>query len=550
MQHPVLQVGPSGRSPNVRSGAATLLALLVASCGSGADRYQPGADLPASSTDALRFLQRATFGPDAASLDRLQHLGYATWLLEQRELPPSLEEPTLAQMVAQSVSIGQRDRQEIWWRTAVRGRDQLRQRVAFALSEIFVVSDRSDALSNDVIGLANYYDLLAVNAFATYRQLLEAVTLHPIMGVYLGLLRNRKPDPTRNIRPDENYAREVMQLFSIGLVELNPDGTPRLDGSGNEIPTYTQADIEGMAHVFTGWNYAGATSWGGAQPNNLPMEPNESFHDRNAKQLLDGILFPAGRDAREEMTAALDLLANHPNVGPFLGRQLIQRLVTSNPSPAYVARIAAVWADDGLGVRGNLAAVVAAILGDDEATNGHRLAPATFGKLREGVLLQTSVWRLFQARADNGFYVYSNPETAYGQAALRADTVFNFFRPDYRPQGEVATLGLAAPEFQVLDQNTAIAGNNQLYRSIVVNYRGRSTPAAGDVLVDVSAATTLAADPEALIAWLDHWLLADAMPAALAQILRLHMAQLTDPRRRATECIWLVATSPQFAVQK
>ena len=529
---------------------ALAFAALLAGCMPGHDPYTPGTDLPASETDALRMLQRATFGPDEASLQRLQHLGYRTWLQEQRELPPSLQEPRLQELVAAGVSVGQSHRQEAWWRNAVLGRDQLRQRLAFALSEIFVVSDRNDALAADPIGLANYYDLLALHAFGTYRALLEHVTLHPLMGVYLSMLRNRKPDPARNVRPDENYAREVMQLFSIGLSELDQDGTPRLDGSGQEIPTYTQADIEGLAHVFTGWNYAGATSWSGAAPNHLPMEPNENFHDRDAKHLLGGVVFPAGRDARTEMTAVLDLLAAHHNVGPFLGRQLIQRFVTSNPSPAYVARVAAVWADDGHGVRGNLGAVIEAILLDREAMGGQLAAPATFGKLREGLLLQSAVWRLFTARSADGNFAYSNPETAYGQAALRADSVFNFFPPDYEPQGELTTLGLDAPEFQILDQNTIIGSNNQLYRSIVTNYRGRSSPAAGDVLIDVARAQALAADPEQLIAWLGRWLCAGTMSAGLQQVLRDHMAQLGDPLRRATESIWLVVTSPEFAVQK
>jgi len=530
--------------------AAALALIVAAACGSGSDPYSPGADLPASDTDALRFLQRATFGPDDASLQRVQYLGYATWLQEQMELPPSFEEPWLASLAGNGTALSQRDRQEVWWRNAIRGRDQLRQRIALALSEIFVVSDRNDALADDVVGLASYYDMLSQHAFGSYRDLLEQVTLHPMMGVYLGMLRNRKPDPLRNIRPDENYAREVMQLFSIGLVELNQDGTSRLDGGGNEIATYTQADIEGLAHVFTGWNYAGATSWSGASPNNLPMAPNESFHDRDQKVIVGGAVFAAGRDARPELDDALDVLSFHPNVAPFLSRQLIQRLVTSNPTPAYVARVAAVWADDGEGQRGNLGAVVRAILLDDEAMHGQLRAPATFGKLREGLLQQTAVWRLCHARAQNGLYAFSNPESSFGQAALRADTVFNFFRPDYVPQGELSTLSLAAPEFQVLDQNTAIASNNQLYRSTVTNWLGRTGAAAGDVLIDVGALTTLAADPEALIAFLDRWLLANAMPAALAQILRDHMVAVTDPRRRATECLWLVATSPQFAVQK
>ena len=546
-QHQVADRTRTTPSPWRRAAPALLAVVAACSGGGGGTSYTPGTDLPASDTEAMRFLQRSTFGPDGSSLDRLNYLGYATWLQEQRELPTSLQETRLLSL---ATDLGQSDRQEIWWRNAVRGRDQLRQRMAFALSQIFVVSDRNDALSGDPVMLASYYDMLTKRAFGTYRDLIEQVTLHPAMGIYLSMLRNRKPDTLRNIRPDENYAREVLQLFSIGLMELNQDGTPRLDTQGREIPTYTQAQIEGLAHVFTGWNYAGATSWSGATPNRLPMEPNESFHDRNAKSILGGYLCPAGVDAATELADVLNVLAAHPNVGPFLGKQLIQRFVTSNPSAAYVGRISAVWNDDGSGRRGNLGAVLEAILLDDEAKNGHIQAPGTFGKLREGVLMQTAIWRVFAARANNGLYAYSNPESAYGQAALRADSVFNFFRPDYRPQGELTTFGLDAPEFQLLDQNTAIAAVNQIYRSTIVNYRGRTTPAAGDVLIDVAAAMVIAADPEALIQWLDRWLLANTMPAGLAQILRTHMVQVTDPRRRVTECAWMIAASPQFAVQK
>lgn len=548
---PSLEVHVAG-SPS-RSGSRPLafaFAVVMSACGAGGgggDPYTPGTDLPASEAEALRFLQRASFGPDEASLARLQHLGYTTFLQEQRELPPSLQEARIASLGSNA---SQSDRQEVWWRNAVRGRDQLRQRVAFAWSQVFVVSDRNDALDGQPAMLASYYDTLARYGLTTYRELLEQVTLHPAMGIYLSMLRNRKPDPTRNIRPDENYAREIMQLFSIGLVMLNADGSEQLDISSQTIPTYTQAEIEGLAHVFTGWNYAGATSWSGAQPNDRPMEPNESFHDRNAKLIFGNVMLPAGRDAATELDDVLDRLAAHPNVGPFLGRQLIQRLVTSNPSPAYVARISAVWADDGAGVRGNLAAVVQAVLLDAEAMTGHQVAPGTFGKLREGVLMQTAVWRAFAARANNGLFAFSNPESSFGQAVLRADSVFNFYRPDHVPQGELTTLSLEAPEFQLLDQNTAIAAVNQLYRSTVVNWRGRTSPGAGDVLIDVTEPMALATDPEALIVWLDRWLMAGAMEPQLAQVLRTHMTQVTDPRRRVTECAWLVATSPQFAVQK
>src|SRR5688572_31945856 len=270
--------------------------------GGGGDRDSPGTDLPESRAAAARFLTQATFGPDAASLDRLQRLGYSTWLREQYEMAPSLHRPELEARAQGGESIQQAQRQELWWRHAITASDQLRQRMAFALSQIFVVSDRSGALVNDAIGLAEYYDILVRHAFGSYRELLAQVSLSPQMGRYLSHLRNRKPDPARNIKPDENYAREVMQLFSVGLVQLQIDGSVQRDTLGNPIPTYTQDEIVGLAHLFTGWTYAGSSSFYSGQQNYLPMQAFEDYHDRQSKTVLGGVILPADRDARVDLT--------------------------------------------------------------------------------------------------------------------------------------------------------------------------------------------------------------------------------------------------------
>jgi uncharacterized protein (DUF1800 family) len=290
-------------------------------------------------------------------------------------------------------------RQDAWFRNAMHGPDQLRQRVAFALSEIMVVS-QNGALLRAPFATASYYDMLATNAFGNFRQLMQDVTLHPAMGVYLSMLGNRKPDAARNIRPDENYARELMQLFTIGLYQLDDDGQPLHDANGDRIPSYEQADVEAFAHVFTGWTYAGATSFTTAKRTTanqiVPMQAYPAEHAPGEKRLLDypgatKPILPAGQTPEQDLADALDNLFDHPNVGPFIAKQLIRKLVTSNPTRNYVYRVAKVFDNDGTGTRGNLAAVVRAILFDSEARN----PPANdrLGKVKEPVIKLTQLWR-------------------------------------------------------------------------------------------------------------------------------------------------------------
>ncbi|MEZ5964704.1 MAG: DUF1800 domain-containing protein [Planctomycetota bacterium] len=530
---------------------ALAAAVLASACGGGGggDSYAPGTDLPASDATAVHFLTQATFGADDASIARLHRLGYSTWLREQMEMGASLHRPELEARAGAGENIQQIHRQEMWWRRAVVAPDQLRQRVAFALSQIFVISDRASALNTDSIGMAEYYDILVRNAFGNYRELIEQITLSPQMGKYLSMLRNRKPDLARNIKPDENYAREIMQLFSIGLVQLDQQGNVVRDGSNQPIPTYTQEEIVGLAHVFTGWTYAGSTSFFSATPNYRPMEPFEDYHDQQAKNVLGGVIFPAGRTAREELTDFLDRLAAHPNVAPFLAKQLIQRLVTSNPTPAYVGRIAAVWNDNGASVRGDLGAVVRAILLDAEAMTGQIAAPTTFGKLREPLLRLSALWRAFHARADDGLYDYTNPEINMAQAALRSETVFNFYRPDHQPQGELATASLVAPEFEILTHSTITTQTNQLYTS-VNRHRSAAGTAPDQILIDLQREIAMAADPVALVDHLNVLLLAGTMSVEMHAILVAHLQAETDLKTRAEDAVHLVVTSPEFAIQK
>lgn len=484
--------------------------------------------------DPLRLLTQATFGPDAASLARVLQVGNAAWIDEQINKPVSLHRAAVANLGAQP-----ENRLAIWWQRALTAADQLRQRVAFALSEIFVISDVADTLAGDVLGVTEYYDILVRGALGSYRDLIEDVTMSPIMGRYLSHLRIAKPDPIANTRPDENYAREIMQLFSIGLWQLDQDSQRTLDAAGRPIPTYRQGDILALARVFTGWNYHGALGWFDYTPNYLPMEPWEAFHDQESKVAL-GERFPPGQLATPELMHALDVICDHPNVGPFLGRQLIQRLVTSNPTPAYVSRIAAVWANDGTGARGNLGAVVRAILLDPEARTGHLSNPA-FGKIREPLLMQSALWRAFGASTPTGVYSFSLPDYVLAQAPLRARTVFNFFRPDYAPPGAIAAAGLAAPESQIIDHSGAIKIVNRWYAVAFEQ---------GPINVDLTLVTGLAANISSLLDYLDMALLMGSMSSALRTILTNHLSQVTSPSLRAMDAIYLVAASPEFFVQR
>ncbi|MBK8067259.1 MAG: DUF1800 domain-containing protein [Rhodanobacteraceae bacterium] len=533
---------------------------------------------PLSDAEAARFLTQATFGATLPEIRRLRAMGYNAWLNEQFALPLNLHRPYMDAQQAAGISVYQNSRQEAWWDRAMRSPDQLRQRVAFALSEILVVSDRSGAIEGTPFGMAHYYDVLQQEAFGNYRELLERVTLHPVMGHYLSMFKNRKPDVAANIRPDENYAREIMQLFSIGLVQLGPDGVPVTQG-GAPVPTYGQDQIRGFAHVFTGWNWANCPRTDGGQwwewewcPSGpegnpgagwlLPMQEWEQYHAVDGpKTLLSypgvtlaGGVLPAGGTARANLESALDNVFRHPNVGPFLARRLIQRLVSSNPSPAYVARVAAVFGNNGQGIRGDLRATVRAILMDSEARTLPTLASHR-GKLREPLLRQTHLWRVLNAYADNGRYQEWNAEFSYGQAALRAPTVFNFFLPDFRPTGELSTLGLDAPEFQITTDPQIASSSMALGGRTYWAWRGNEWQTPEDVVVDLRPYQPLAvASPAALVDHFDLVLMNRTMSQAMFNILVNHIASI-DPaqdqgRERVMDTVWLIQTSPEYVIER
>jgi len=549
--------------------------------------------------EAAKFLNRASFGPTKQSINELVSKGtFENWLDEQFNMPATLHLPLVrslaTKMCANLTEDGEpridsweiaHPRHQIWWETAVYGDDQLRQRIALALSEIMVVSDSEGLGLNEFqLGVTSYYDLFVKHAFGNFRDLLAEVTLHPAMGDFLSLTRNQKENTEEGIRPDENYAREVLQLFTIGVHELNLDGTEKLDGNSQSIPTYNQKTIEEFAKVFTGWGYADIDWYGyfGESDHTLPLKAYEEYHDISEKNLLNGAISPANKTAQIDLDFALDNIFNHPNVAPFISSQLIQRLVTSNPSPAYVARVATVFNNNGNGVRGDLKAVTKAILLDDEAliTNNS----ASFGKLREPLLRISHLWRNFPIQAisrqghfwepentcGQGDYQYykfwnslDNFETKIGQGPLQAKSVFNFFRPDHSPNGSLNNQGLKAPEFEIINENTFVGLTNLTYYMVTAFSKANGvtdevwTVSDDFAKLDLNQVTTLAANTEDLLDFLNLTFLNNQMTPALKTILVEHLNQsnvypegVNGQFVRAREAIILIINSPEYLIQQ
>jgi uncharacterized protein (DUF1800 family) len=532
--------------------------------GTGSQTFTPPPAPPAvnlkvvTQSDAARFLTQATFGPTLADINTVATGGYAAWIAAQMALP---ETSHLAATRADSVAfpntsqfpVIENDRYASWWKIGATAPDQLRQRVAFALSEIFVVSDQSSALTNQPEALANYYDLLANDAFGNFRQLLQDVTLSPVMGNYLNMLDNAAAIPAKGTAADENYAREVMQLFTIGLNELNPDGSLQLDATGQPIPTYNQATIVQTANVFTGWAYQNTAKnpsfTGSAADWYDPMQLYPAFHDTTQKTIVNGVVLPANEGGAADLKAELDTLFNHQNAAPFFSRELIQRLVTSNPSQGYVYRIAQVFANNGSGARGDLKAVVNAILLDPEARSSTLLTNASFGKLKEPLLRQTAVYRAFNASASDSRFSIFDTDNALGQTPLSSPTVFNFFLPNFVQPGSLASAGLYAPEFQITTASTSISVVNNLYSSIYT----AATPAATTLVLDLSALTSEAANATALVNTVNLLFCGGNMTTSTQQNILTGLAALptsTTALARAQFALELAVTAPDSAIQQ
>lgn len=599
---------------------------------------------PRTQAEATRFLLRAGFGARPGEAAALMQQGYDSWITVQMAAPVSLQRPAVEAAIAADPSLGARNnlyhrrtRVDFWFRTQLDAPDVLRQKVAYALSQILVVSDAPGSpLDGEVQTVAEYNDLLLRHAFGSYEELLRAVTRSPAMGLYLSHLRNSKTDWSYTdgllspspLSPDENYAREIMQLFSIGLIERRLDFTPRPGPDGQPIETYDQALIGSIARVFTGLSYTctGTAILGGIEiprncgcvgincnfatqryvqrPPNSPvgialMHPDRyapmvcypryadtgrsatgadgyavlpAPHDR--KELLAGITIGPSPVACHAATPAQDRqscldycddqvdtvvasLAGHPNVAPFVARQLIQRLVTSNPSRGYIRRVARVFENDGSGVRGNLGAVVRAVLMDAEAMNNQ--PGPEFGKLREPMLRLLAVWRAFGAvPGSSGAVGLIEPQRAYLQRPLGANSVFNFYEPDYQPSGDFADRGLYSPELQIVSETSVVTASDDLWTRLWAGYSingpnvtNFSAP-GGLAHIPPARLESLPTQPAALVNALNQRLMAGRMSPHMRQLL-IDLAAgpmaATDQRRKALNLIHLIAISPEFAVQ-
>ncbi len=517
---------------------------------------------PPTADEAARFLMQSSFGPTETEIARVQALGFSGWIDEQFALPQSLHLPYV-QANYNVLLFGANFAfvQDSFWQQAIPAPDQLRQRVKYALSQMVVVSAESGTIANVSDGLANYVDLLGEHAFGNYRTLLEAVATSPIMGIYLSHLRNQKADPLTGRVPDENFAREVMQLFSIGLTEINLDGTPKLV-NGQPVETYTNTDITGLARVFTGWSWAAQDTsnasfngGGTAYADRIlrPMQPYPQFHETGAKTFLN-VTIPANTSAQASLTIALDTLFNHPNLCPFIGRQLIQRLVTSNPSPAYIGRVSAACANNGTGVRGDMKAIVRAILLDDEARNAAGLMNPQFGKLREPVLRLSQWARCFGATSASGAWQIRNldsPATSLGQQPLRAPSVFNFYRPGYVPANTaIAAANLVAPEFQITGE-TSVAGYTNFMQAAISSGVG----VGREVRAAYTNELAVADNADALIDRINRCLMAGTMGTQQRQEIRDAVnaiaATATNGRaNRVYTAVLLTMASPEYLIQK
>ncbi len=523
--------------------------------------------------DASRFLAQATLGYDYEMIQECASMGYEAWIDHQITLPISsvyeVNKDLKAILPEEPENLwGMYQYRTSWWNTALKYPDVLRQRVAFAFSQIFVVSAfGSDFFEDTAYASAYFYDILTRHAFGNYKDLLTEVTTSPSMGLYLNHMNNPKADPANNIHPDENYAREVMQLFSIGLYELNNDGTRKLDINGNFIPTYDNNDIKEFAKIFTGFSdYDPDTPFGGVfDPEDgesamtFPMTMHEDWHEPGPKYLLNGQVVPAGQTGMQDVNDAMDNLYNHPNIGPFIGKALIQFLVSANPTPAYVNRVANAFNDDGTGTRGNMAAMIKAILLDPEARNCTPLANPTAGKLREPIVRHTNFLKAFNPLPTGntfGFYatLMEDWQAAVGQTPMYSPSVFNFYLPEFQPNGDIAAANLVAPVFQIHNSSTSIGFINKVYEwNFDNNVLIGEEPVenlVGDVTLDFSDELALTSNPTALVDRLDILLACGQLSPNSKTIIANAVAQAGSAEEKLDLALYLIMMAPEYAVLK
>ncbi|RMG86145.1 MAG: DUF1800 domain-containing protein [Bacteroidetes bacterium] len=556
--------------------------MTVTTSDASGEKTVDGLGLLPNETAASRFLGQATLGADFETIMATTGKSFSQWIDEQFALPRgfSIEQQTrdITEMVLDSSYSKGIDPNRVeprvyywhtaWWQYTMTQPDVLRNRVALALSEIFVISERP-SLVNVPLTLANYYDMLLDDSFGNFRKLLEDVTLHPAMGFYLTHVNNPKSDSALNRFPDENYAREVMQLFTIGLFELNNDGTEKLDSLGNPIPTYSNTEIREFAKVFTGLTFGDAFLFGQNPQSELsytvPMIMKDFWHEPGPKYLLNGFVVPNRNpvDGMADINDALDNLFNHPNVGPFIARRLIQRLVTSNPSPEYIDRVASAFNDNGQGVRGDMKAVIKAILLDPEARDCALVNDPFSGMLREPMVRYTQLCRAFNAYSLAGTYRNDMDDllALTLQRPLAAPHVFNFFSPDYQPIGAIADANMHAPEFEITNAVTILGYANRLHDWImktnqVMEYRDFFSGETNDSdrYVNLDLTDELALDEVVEIGDLVERLNLILAHGQLTEATRAHITKALEQvpqnrwETRVRMAIFLVMISPDYLI--
>ena len=554
--------------------------------------------------DAARFLGQSTVGANFEVLEELSTQSYEVWIDDQMQIPEMSYVDTSKMVwnhfvqayIDQWGSVLIEGNEDIspfsfyfrmaWWHNVIHGEDLLRQKVALALSELLVVSEDSK-LNADAFALASYYDVLYKNAFGNYRDLLEEVTYHPAMGYYLSSINNEPTNEAENIHPDENYAREIMQLFTIGLYELNQDGTLILDEDEMPIETYDNNDIAEFSRVFTGlgpagyWNpwvdYSEEDVIWGVWYNTVPfidatqsMVMFEDYHEVGVKHLLNGAETPTGASGEEDIDIALDNLFYHQNIAPFVSKHLIMRLVKSNPTPEYVGRVAAVFENNGEGVKGDLGAVVKAVLLDDEARNCEWISTPYSGKMREPMIRYIQLLKAFDAHNNSGKMFSLGWNTSDIQHPLNSPSVFNFFLPSYAPSGPIADSLLVAPEFELLNSTVAVEYINMSFDMIwSENYMESVTLASQEdiglpwwdmgffnpddrVYLDFQDENNLAGlDPSAMVERLNLLLGGGTLSSETMQtIIEIIDVEYLEPADRVKLALYFILISPDYVIQK
>ena len=519
---------------------------------------------------ASRFLAQATLGADYATISQVASFGEEIWLESQFQQPAGYLLPYIQHLFQKQAELDEQYpdsdliggplsfHMHAWWTQVMTSPDLVRQRVAMALSEIFVVSSNVEIIGESPYVVSQYYDTLIKHSFGNFRDLLKDISLNPAMAIYLSHLNNEKANPERGTYPDENYAREVMQLFSIGLFELNPDGTRKKDQNGNDIPTYGQEQIREFAKVFTGLSMDHAEGFGYVPCCNedfqshatemKPLKMFDNYHSSGEKRLLNGLVLPAGQSGMQDVDAAIDNLFNHPNVGPFIGKQLIQRLVKSNPSPAYVARVSAAFNGAGKTPRGDMKNVLRAILLDPEARS--MTNAKSQGRLREPFLRLVRLARAFNASTENRTFAAEGYEVVpkIKQYVFFAPSVFNFFQPNYTPNGELKDAGLVAPEFQITNASTIIEVKNLVDLWVDSGRLEERIGALAPEVVSFEKEIALAADPDALLNRLDTLLTYGTLSDNTRAVIKGVIEQEPDLSMRVKKAVYLLAVSPDYAV--